>query len=57
VSLGKRTIRHGRRREDTWAAPNGPVARCPGCGGLVHCPCLLCRVRAHQAASVRIGGK
>ncbi len=26
--------------------PPGPLARCPGCGGLVYTPCRLCRVRA-----------
>jgi len=25
---------------------NGPVERCPGCGAMVHMPCLACRVRA-----------
>jgi hypothetical protein len=50
VALGKRPVPANRRRENTLAAPVGPVIRCPGCGGLVHSPCLLCRVRAHQAA-------
>ena len=30
-------------------APPGPLARCPGCGGLVHTPCRLCRVRKIKA--------
>jgi hypothetical protein len=25
--------------------PTGPLVRCPGCGGRVFLPCLLCRVR------------
>jgi hypothetical protein len=26
--------------------PSGPLARCPGCGGMVLMPCLVCRVRS-----------
>jgi len=26
--------------------PSGPPVRCPGCGGMVQMPCLLCHVRA-----------
>ena len=29
--------------------PQGPPARCHGCGGLVYMPCRLCLVRAVQA--------
>lgn len=28
--------------------PPGPSVRCPGCGGRVYAPCLLCRVRRLQ---------
>jgi hypothetical protein len=28
-----------------------PPVRCGGCGGLVHPPCLLCRVRANTAGA------
>jgi hypothetical protein len=28
--------------------PTGPSVRCPGCGGRVYAPCLLCRVRRLQ---------
>jgi hypothetical protein len=31
-------------------APPGPPRRCPGCGGLVQMPCLLCHIRAMKAA-------
>jgi transcriptional regulator with XRE-family HTH domain len=55
VALGKRPRPHDRRLERPLAAPLGPVVRCPGCGGLVHSPCLLCRVRAQQAAKVGCG--
>jgi hypothetical protein len=29
-----------------FAAPEGPLTRCPGCGGLVMMPCVLCRLRS-----------
>ena len=35
-----------RRAEEEEASLLGPVARCPSCGGTVHVPCRLCRVRA-----------
>jgi hypothetical protein len=30
--------------------PVGPPVRCPGCGGLVYAPCVLCRIRRLKAA-------
>lgn len=33
------------RRERANAMFGGELVRCPGCGGLVYMPCLLCRVR------------
>jgi hypothetical protein len=30
--------------------PTGPPRRCPGCGGMVYMPCVLCRVRETTAA-------
>ena len=43
-------IATGKRREHVVVArqleePAGPPRRCPGCGGMVLMPCLLCRVR------------
>ncbi len=29
--------------------PQGPVERCPSCGGRVYMPCRLCRVRSIKA--------
>lgn len=48
IALGKRTERSPecRGREDEIPPPEGPVERCPTCGGMVHVPCLACRVRA-----------
>lgn len=47
IAQGKRTSvplwRHG---SDDYVPPAGPPRRCPGCGGIVLMPCLLCHVRA-----------
>jgi len=43
-------------REDDPLIPAGPLERCPGCGGLVHMPCLLCRIRAWQEGRGRRAG-
>lgn len=52
IAQGKRPDYESRQRtridEDQ---PLGPVRRCPGCGGRVQMPCLLCRVRKMQARS------
>lgn len=29
--------------------PTGPLTRCSGCGGMVHTPCRLCRIRKLKA--------
>ena len=46
IALGRRPDRENRPspRDDHEPFP-GPVRRCPGCGGMVQLPCLLCRVR------------
>ena len=33
--------------DDGLDEPAGPPTRCPGCGGLVYMPCVLCAVRNH----------
>lgn len=49
IAQGKRLDPAPDRDPDAgFAAPDGPLTRCPGCGGLVLMPCLLCRVRAKQ---------
>jgi DNA-binding XRE family transcriptional regulator len=30
--------------------PRGPFVRCPGCGGRVQLPCLLCEIRQQKVA-------
>jgi transcriptional regulator with XRE-family HTH domain len=44
-----------RRARGDDEEPLGPVERCPGCGGRVHMPCRLCRVRKikHQEQQTR----
>jgi len=48
IALGRRPDREDRRQTvpGDAAVPHGPPRRCPGCGGMVLMPCLLCRVRA-----------
>jgi hypothetical protein len=47
-------IAHGERPDylsvrggegDDFFTPLGPPRRCPGCGGMVYMPCLLCHIR------------
>ena len=33
--------------------PSGPPERCPGCGGMVYMPCLLCQARNESAENPR----
>lgn len=46
IARGKRpdycTLQHD---TDDFLPPVGPLRRCPGCGGMVLMPCLLCHVR------------
>ena len=37
------------KTEDAWEQPSGPPERCPGCGGLVFMPCVLCAARKRLA--------
>ena len=48
IARGKRRDQAIRRRGcgTDFAVPSGPLRRCPGCGGKVYMPCLLCLVRA-----------
>ena len=49
IWLGKRPDRQAHRpEEEILAYGAGPVERCPGCGGKVQMPCLVCRVRSLQ---------
>ena len=46
IAQGKYRDREARQRDrsDDFV-PNGPLERCPSCGGMVYLPCLVCRVR------------
>ena len=49
IARGRRPDYDSRRRgpaADGFMAPGGLPQRCPGCGGMVQMPCLLCHVRA-----------
>jgi len=46
IARGKRPDRIRAFPEDPGVWHASPPQRCPGCGGLVYMPCLLCRVRA-----------
>jgi hypothetical protein len=48
IALGRRPDYEDRRQaaRGDFEPPSGPLHRCPGCGGMVLMPCLLCRVRA-----------
>jgi len=48
IAAGKRPDYElrGRSFDADFSPPDGPPCRCPECGGMVHMPCLLCRVRA-----------
>jgi len=46
IAQGRRPDYPLQRPENGFPSPSGPPMRCPGCGGLVKMPCLLCYVRA-----------
>lgn len=48
IAQGKREDRQ-RRPIDVDDEPLGPIVRCAECGGRVHAPCRLCRIRRIQA--------
>lgn len=47
VALGKRTARSqaDANGNEPFIPPTGLPVRCPGCGGRVQMPCLLCHLR------------
>jgi len=53
IALGKRPDREDRRQAvpGDFVPPSGPLRRCPGCGGMVQMPCLLCHVRRLKRSS------
>lgn len=57
IALGKRPDYRAGHHENNVAPPRGPLVRCPGCGGKVQMPCVLCRVRELDARSAPRGGR
>ncbi len=47
IAVGKRAATCDRQGPDGggFVPPHGRVKRCPGCGGMVQMPCLLCFIR------------
>jgi hypothetical protein len=45
IASGRRMDREPRAADE----PLGPPQRCPGCGGMVYMPCLLCSARQSAA--------
>jgi hypothetical protein len=46
IACGRRPNYDDRRRRENYLPnPSGLPRRCPGCGGMVQMPCLLCYVR------------
>jgi hypothetical protein len=41
--------------DEGFQPPSGLFVRCPGCGGRVQMPCLLCYVRARRQTGARRG--
>ncbi len=48
IASGKRRDVPADAADDAPMEPSGPPARCPGCGGLVYMPCVLCRLRKER---------
>jgi len=49
IAQGKRPERPLRRpAPEDLPRPEGPLQRCPGCGGMVYMPCLLCLARGRR---------
>jgi len=51
IALGRRAdIVLRTPEEEGFPSPAGAAVRCPGCGGRVQMPCLLCYVREWKAS-------
>lgn len=58
IACGRRPDYAARRSDpDDFAPPRGLTRRCPGCGGMVQMPCLLCHVRAIKQRQRADGGR
>ena len=57
IALGKRPCHRNELRgaREGFIPPTGPLMRCPGCGGRVQMPCLLCYIRTTARPGEREG--
>jgi len=53
IASGRRPDYH-ESSDDGPEEPAGPPERCPGCGGMVYMPCLLCRARKQSTENRRV---
>jgi transcriptional regulator with XRE-family HTH domain len=55
IAAGKRPDYQARQdlAKEQWEEPTGPPVRCPGCGGMVYMPCVLCRARNAEIEKLR----
>jgi hypothetical protein len=53
IAQGKRSCSRVRqpRDDEGFVPPTGVPVRCPGCGGRVQMPCLLCYIRERRDVS------
>jgi hypothetical protein len=57
IALGRRLCHRVERlgAHRGFIPPTGPAVRCPGCGGRVQMPCLLCYIRKVAGTGGREG--
>jgi hypothetical protein len=53
IAAGRRCDVPANACDGVAAERSGPPARCPGCGGLVHMPCLLCSLRREDPGEIQ----
>ena len=54
IALGKRRNQAPKKETEVWGPFEGPIQRCPTCGGLVHMPCRLCETRQLMVTKRRL---
>lgn len=55
IAHGKRVLRGPAKEEYNIRIWNGPEERCPGCGGMVYMPCLVCGLKAELSSGRSTG--
>ena len=54
IACGKRKDKTPEKETEAWGPFDGPIQRCPTCGGLVHMPCRLCETRQLMTTKRRL---